>query len=102
MISQLQQSLRSLKCYHMANALEEVVQISKENDLSYLECLNRLVEVELHNRKLNRIRIQFHRAGLPFEKLLEGFDFQYQTSISKRQVNGWLDFSWLDNRENKL
>ena len=39
---------------------------------------------------------------MPFEKLLEGFDFQYQTSISKGQVNGWLDFSWIDNRENKL
>lgn len=102
MISQLQQGLRSLKCYHMANALEEVVRISKENDVSYLECLNRLVEVELNNRKLNRIRIQIRRAGLPFEKLIEEFDFTYQTSISKRQVNGWLDFSWLDNRENKL
>ena len=49
MISQLQQGLRSLKCYHMANALEEVIQTSKENDLSYLDCLNRLVEAELHN-----------------------------------------------------
>jgi len=97
MISQLQQGLRSLKCYHMANVLEEVVQISKENDLSYLDCLNRLVEYELKNRKLNRIKIQFRRAGLPYEKLLEEFDFKYQTSISKRQVNGWLD-----NRENKL
>ena len=102
MISQLQQGLRSLKCYHMANVLEEVVQISKENDLSYLDCLNRLVEYELKNRKLNRIKIQFRRAGLPYEKLLEEFDFKYQTSISKRQVNGWLDFSWIDNRENKL
>ena len=63
MISQLQQGLRSLKCYHMANVLEEVVQISKENDLSYLDCLNRLVEYELKNRKLNRIKIQFRRAG---------------------------------------
>lgn len=72
MISQLQQGLRSLKCYHMANALEEVIQTSKENDVSYLDCLNRLVEAELHNRRLNRIRIQFRRAGLPLEKLLGG------------------------------
>lgn len=102
MISELQQGLRNMRCYHASNALEEILQQSKDNDDSYVEFLRKLIERELSDRYQTRIKQHYRKANLPYEKLLDCFDFSYQTSISKRQVNGWLDFSWLDNRENKL
>jgi len=102
MISELQQDLRKTRHYHMANSLEEVLQHSKDNDLSYLDFLRRLLDCELDNRRKNRIKRAYRNAKLPGEKLIETFDFNFQTSITKRQVNGWLDFDWLDNRHNKV
>ena len=102
MISELQQGLRVVRCYHMANALEDILRLSKENDVSYVEFLNKLINREMEDRNRTKIKKQHRKANLPCEKLLECFDFNYQTSISKRQVQGWLDFDWLDNRENKL
>ncbi|MFA7055923.1 MAG: IS21-like element helper ATPase IstB [Acholeplasmataceae bacterium] len=102
MIGELQQGLRNIRCYHSANALEEILQQSKANDDSYVEFLRKMIEREYEDRYKTRIKRQYRRANLPYDKLLECFDFNYQTSITKRQVNGWLDFDWLDNRENKL
>jgi DNA replication protein DnaC len=102
MIDRLQQHLRDIRCYHASNALEEVLQNSKANDDSYVDFLRKLLEREIHDRRQNRIKHQYRRARLPYEKLLECFDFNFQTSVSKRQVKNWLDFSWVDNRENKL
>ncbi|MCB5261112.1 MAG: IS21-like element helper ATPase IstB [Candidatus Cloacimonadaceae bacterium] len=102
MISELQQGLRSIRCYHMANALGDILHQSKENDVSYVEFLSKLIDREKEDRNRTRIKQQCRKAKLPCEKLLECFDFNYQTSITKRQVQGWLDFDWIDNRENKL
>ena len=33
-------------------------------------------------------------------KSLDEFDYGFQTSISKREVNSLLDFGFIDNREN--
>ena len=37
---------------------------------------------------------------LPADKRLEDFDYRHQTTITKRQINGLLDFGFIDNREN--
>jgi len=101
-IDELQQDLRKIRCYHMANAIDDILQHSKDNDLSYIECLRRLVDHELDNRYKVRLKKQYRQSNLPCDKLIECFDFNFQTSITKRQVNGWLDFDWLDNRNNKI
>jgi DNA replication protein DnaC len=33
-------------------------------------------------------------------KSLEEFDYRFQTTISKREVNSLLDFGFIDNRDN--
>jgi len=39
-------------------------------------------------------------VGFPVHKSLADFDYSFQTTISKREINGLLDFSFIDNREN--
>jgi len=102
MINELKQDLRKIRCYHIANSLDELISQCKNNDVSHIECLRKIVDHELSNRYSTRLKKQYRQANLPCEKLLEYFDFNFQTSITKRQVNGWLDFDWLDNRANKL
>jgi DNA replication protein DnaC len=35
-------------------------------------------------------------------KSFDDFDFKYQHSITKRMITEWKDFTWIDNRENKI
>ncbi len=61
-----------------------------------------LVEYEISQRSRKRIRRNHKAAGFPAIKLLEEFDYRHQTTITKRQVNALLDFSFIDKRENLI
>jgi DNA replication protein DnaC len=102
MIITLKNDLKTIRCHHTSKSLERILAYSKDNDLSYLEFLRKVVDNEQLCRKEARIKRNSRKAHLPCEKLIESFDFKFQTSITKRQVNCWLDFDWLDNRENKM
>jgi len=102
MLNQIKQELRDIRLYHSANELESVVEKSKINDLSYLDFLRELLKNEMSHRRKNRIRKYERKANFPVIKTVDEFDFHFQTSISKKTVNEWMTFSWIDNRQNKI
>jgi len=102
MLEQLKSTLRNLRCYHSANELENIVEISKSNDVSYLEFLENLFNEETKNRQRNRIKRNQKSANFPTIKTFDEFDFRFQTSITKREINEWLTFSWIEQRQNKI
>ena len=52
----------------------------------------------LRNEK--RKQMYFKKAKFIKIKTLEEFDFSFQTTITKRQINSLLDFTWIDNKDN--
>lgn len=102
MLEELKVALRSVKCNHGANALEALLQKAQDNELSYLAFLKALLDQELHNRAQNRLNRQLKQAKFPLTKTVEDFDFSFQTSITKKQVNQWLSCHWIEQRENKI
>ncbi|MCP4410418.1 MAG: ATP-binding protein [Gammaproteobacteria bacterium] len=88
-------------CFNaIANSLEPLLKQAQDNELSYLQFAQLLADHELRQRDRKRIENNRKRASFPVPKFLEEFDFQHQTTITKRQVNALLDFSFLDQREN--
>jgi DNA replication protein DnaC len=77
-----------------------LVSQAEGNEASYLQFADMLVSHELSKRDENRVNLNMKRAGFPVKKQIEEFDFVYQTSITKKQINRLLDFSYIDNREN--
>jgi len=102
MLEDIKAALRSVKCNHGANALEALLQKAQDNELSYLAFLKALLDQELHNRAQNRLSRQLKQAKFPVTKTVEEFDFSFQTSITKKQVNEWLSCHWIEQRENKI
>lgn len=102
MINQLKEDLRHIRCFHSANALDECIRESKEQDISYVEFLRDLINAELTGRNKTRLARYLRKSNLPCEKMIEGFDFSWQTSITRKQVNEWLTFDWVENRHNLL
>jgi len=73
---------------------------AQDNELSYLHLADMLVEKELNQRNSNRIEQNRRKAGFPVYKSLDEFDYRFQTTITKREINTLLDFGFIDNREN--
>jgi len=102
MLPQVKQTLRDVRLYHSAKELETVIEFAKNNDLSFLDFLDELLKFETTCRRKNKIKRHEKFANFPCIKTIDEFDFRFQTSVSKKDINEWLTFSWLDNRENKI
>ena len=99
-IENVAQKYRSLRLTAIANELGSIVSQAQDNELSYLHLADMLVEKELNQRNSNRIEQNRRKAGFPVHKSLDEFDYRFQTTITKREINTLLDFGFIDNREN--
>lgn len=101
-IEMVSQKYRSLKMGSIASGLGDLLSRAQDNEISYLEFANLLVEHEQAQRNIKRTQLNRNKAGFPVNKRLEEFDYKHQTTINKRQINQLLDFSFLDERANLI
>jgi DNA replication protein DnaC len=102
MLEKIQDMLREIRCYHTANELAPVIERAKQNDISYLEFMEDLLKLEMQNRMRTRVKRYLKLANFPTLRTIEEFDFRFQTSITKKDVNEWLTFSWIEQKANKI
>lgn len=91
---------RRLRFNHTADALESLVSNAEANELTHLQFAAQLVEHEFTSRETKRVDQNMKRAGFPIHKSLSEFDYRAQTTISKREVNSLLDFTFIEQRQN--
>ena len=99
---QVSQQCRHLKLASLVQELPTLLQQAEANEMSYLQYTETLLGHEVEQRNNKRISMNRRKAGFPVEKHLEAFDYRYQTTINKRQVNQLLDFDFIDNRHNLI
>lgn len=102
MLKELKENLRCIKCYHSANELEILLQRAQDNESSYLDFLDELLKIELNGRENTRLKRHLKQARFPTIKTIDDFDFKFQTSITKKEVNEWLVCDWIEQRSNKI
>ena len=79
--------LREFKLSGIYANLEERLNFATQNQIGYLEFLEILCEDEMNNRSANSYKKRLSKAKMPARKTLEDFDFLFQPSIDKKQVN---------------
>lgn len=99
-INSVAQKYRSLCLSGIAEQLEQLLSQAETNEVSYLQFAETLAMHEHNQRNNKRIEQNRKRAAFPLHKSLEEFDYRFQTTISKREINSLLDFGFIDNREN--
>src|SRR5690606_28638755 len=99
-IDQIARQYRSLCLTAIAEHLPTLLSQAEAHESSYLQFAESLVLHEQQQRNGKRIEQNRKRAGFPLHKSLEEFDYRFQTTISKREVNSLLDFGFIDNRDN--
>lgn len=87
--------------YLMINA-NKIIEEADVNDSSYQDMLLSILEneIDLKDKRAQERRLKF--AGFPVIKKIEDFDFNFQKSITKKQINRLLEMDWIDRMYNLI
>lgn len=85
-IEELNQGLRRLKLRRIREVLEDYNRLAVTKQLSYLDFLAGLVQEEIQARNESQYSKRLKAARLPAHKIIEDFDFGFQTSVSRQEV----------------
>lgn len=98
----LKEHLRNFKLAGMLLSLEERITYANDKQLSYGQFLELLCEDELNNRNDNSYKKRYAKAKLPAHKTIEDFDFSFQPSLNKKQINDALTCQFIKEKRNLI
>lgn len=87
----------------MPGSLEAVDSILSEIDggrLAATEAINRLLTAQISLRNNRRLQAAMRSSRLPAVKTLESFDFSFQPSIKREQIESLHELGFVDRKEN--
>lgn len=87
---------------HAKGILPEVLKAAEQNADGHAAVLDRLLEEEIAAREERRIKASLRLAGLPFVRTLDTFDFAFQPSLDRAQIQDLASLAFLARRQNIL
>lgn len=94
--------LREFKLSGIVANLTERLAYAKDQQISYQQFLELLCEDEANNRGQNSYKKRFAKAKIPAYKTLENFDFSFQPSIDKKQLNDAYTCQFIREKSNLI
>jgi DNA replication protein DnaC len=100
--SRTRTGFESLKMTAALEALDNVIEAARVEELSAVEVLDRLLEIELSARHERRVKTNLKFAGLPYRMRLEDFDFEAQPSVDRGLIARLSSLQFLEDGTNIL
>ena len=97
---QLEQNLEYLKLGQMQLHLDDVIDFTIKNNLSFTDALIKLTSYEIDFKEHNMIRSMVKVAAFPHLKELKDFDFDFQPSINKNEIMELSTLRFIEKKEN--
>jgi len=94
--------LRTLRFTGMAHALEEQMQMSDMDSLSFEERLGLLVDREMTERENRRLKTRLKKAKLRQNASVEDIDYRHPRGLDKALMTELHSCSWVRDRHNLL
>jgi len=94
--------LTELHMGELKKVLPELFNQAVKDQPAYPEFLKYCLEAEVTARQKKSLDIRMKQAKFPYEGLLENFDFGFQTSVSKRQIDTLRGMHWLKDAYNLI
>jgi DNA replication protein DnaC len=101
-LERLQEHLQRLRLFKSRERLEALLQDATTQELSYADFLDGLLGEEVASKTTKHITMRTSLARFPFVKGLEAFDFSYQPSLDKKQIQTLTTCHFLEHGENLL
>ena len=96
---QLIPKLKALRLSGILETLEVRNRQAIEDQLSFVEFLERLLEDEVERRGQKQLTLRLRRASFLAEKTLEGFDWSFNPSINRQQIHDLATGAWIERKE---
>ena len=96
----LHNNLQYLKLNTIEEFLDNCLEIAARDGKTTMEVLDYLFEQEKKHREAAAIERRMKSAGFPVKKMLEEFDFEFQSSIDKKVIEDLATLRFVHNAEN--
>ncbi len=101
-LERLGEHLRKLRLLKSGERLEALLQQAAAQELPYAEFLEQVLGEEVAAKATKNIAMRTAMARFPFVKPLETFDFGYQPSIDRKQVQALASCHYIEHGDNVI
>src|SRR3990172_4181995 len=99
-LERLNEQLQRLRLFKSRERLEALLQEATTQELPYADFLDRLLTEEVSSKTAKNILMRTNLARFPFVKTLDAFDFGYQPSLDKKQIQTLASCHYIEHGEN--
>jgi DNA replication protein DnaC len=99
-LERLGEHLQRLRLFKSRERLEALLQEAAAEEMSYVDFLDRVLGEEVASKAAKNITMRTNLARFPFVKTLDAFDFGYQPSIDRKQIQTLASCHFIEHGEN--
>src|SRR5689334_8985369 len=101
-LERLGEHLLKLRLFKSRERLEALLQDAATKELAYADFLEQVLSEEVAAKTSKNVTMRTAMARFPFVKPLETFDFSYQPSLDKKQVQTLASCHFIEHGDNVL
>lgn len=95
-------NLDELKLYTIRDNLSQYIDMINSGEKNAVDAFYELTEKERGIKKERAIIACIKTAGFPFTKTIQDYDFNFQPSVNKKEIEDYTTLRFLENNENIL
>jgi DNA replication protein DnaC len=96
----LRENLESLKMKNTLEILDNYLERAVKDNRNIVEVRDPIFSEEARNKRMRAYEKQIRMSGFPLKKTFDDFDFTFQPSIDKKQIDELATMRFLENGEN--
>jgi DNA replication protein DnaC len=101
-LERLQEHCQRLRLFKCRERLEALLQDATTKDATYSDFLEAVLTEEVSSKAEKNVTMRTHLARFPFVKTLEAFDWSYQPSLDKKQLQTLATCRFVETGENVI
>jgi DNA replication protein DnaC len=101
-LERLQEHCQRLRLFKSRERLEAVLQDATSKEATYGDFLEAVLSEEVSSKAEKNVTMRTHLARFPFVKTLEAFDWSYQPSLDKKQLQSLATCRFIEIGENVI
>lgn len=96
----IRENLESLRMHNTLEILDNYLEMAIRENLNIVDVLDHLFAEEARSKRVRAYEKQIQMSGFPMKRTLDDFDFTFQPSIDKRQLDELATMRFVENAEN--
>ena len=96
----IKDNLTALNMKHTLEILDNYLERAIKDNLNIVDVLDHIFTEEARQKRFRAYEKQIQMSGFPIKKGLDDFDFSFQPSIDKRQIDELATMRFIENAEN--